>query len=178
MVEENSRNSLLNTLDKTPLLIGNICSLNKWEKLLKDVGKTGAKPLETAPKWPNLQGSRNQPLEARIGLSVDRPVDRQRSFFRPLGQRSTGRSTVARIQRAQLSARSTGAFPESRAIWTVDRVGRPALLPEQACTSVHVGRPPGRPTSDIGRPVGRPAEAWKQIFWDSKVGRFGLNKIP
>ena len=66
-------------------------------------------------------------------LSVDRPVDRQWSEIRPLGLRSTGRSTEARIQRAVLSvrstARSTGAFPESRVFWTVDRVGRPALLP-------------------------------------------------
>ena len=87
----------------------------------------------------------------------------QRSYFRPLSHRSTGRSTVARIQRASLSVRltgrSTGAFPESRALWTADRVGRPALLPELACTSVHVGRSLGRPPSGFGRPVGRPAEA-------------------
>ena len=72
-------------------------------------------------------------------LSVDRPVDRQRSEIRLLGHRSTGRSTEARIQRASLSVRSTGrstgAFPESRALWTVDQVGRSALLPEHG---VHV----------------------------------------
>ena len=103
-------------------------------------------------------------------LSVDRPVDRQRSKIRPLGLRSTGRSTEPLEQRADSlpvdrpgrPARSTGAFPESRALWTVDRVGRPALQPTVACTSVHVGRPPGRPTSSVGRPSGRPAEARKQ----------------
>ena len=173
-------------------------------------------------------------------LSVDRPVDRQRSEIRPLGQRSTGpvdrasgtennfsvcrpsgrpgfsreqklsggrpsrstgppvhkgvhvcarrstdlvdrlqlrstgRSTEARIQRAQLSVRSTGrstgAFPESRALWTVDRVGRPALLPELACTSVDQS---GRPTSGCGRPSGRPAEARQKSLGDLKLGLFG-----
>ena len=75
----------------------------------------------------------------------------QRSFFRPLSQRSTGRSTVARIQ-------STALCPVDR---SVDRGlsreqssldGRPGrqtgLLPE---LGVHV--------CDFGRPVGRPAEA-------------------
>ena len=43
MVEENSRNSLLNTLDKTFLLIGNICSQFSGEKPLERVGKIGSK---------------------------------------------------------------------------------------------------------------------------------------
>ena len=45
-VEENSRKSLFKTLDKTLLLNGSIWLKCKWRKLLKDVGKTGAKPLE------------------------------------------------------------------------------------------------------------------------------------
>ena len=90
----------------------------------------------------------------------------QWSYSTPLSHRSIGRSTEARIQRASLSVRSTGrstgAFPESRALWTVDRVGRPTLLPELACTSVHVGRP-SRSTdfspSRLGRSTSRLAEA-------------------
>ena len=45
MVEENSRNSLLNTLDKTLLLIGNIGSITSGEKPLNSSGKIGENPL-------------------------------------------------------------------------------------------------------------------------------------
>ena len=44
--------------------------------------------------------------------------------------------------------------------------GRPALLPELACTSVHVSRPPGRSTSELGRPVGRPLKPENRKFRD------------
>ena len=48
-----------NTLDKTPLLIGNICSQFCGEKSLKRVGKTGSKSfpkilIKTTPKCPFL----------------------------------------------------------------------------------------------------------------------------
>ena len=115
-----------------------------------------------------------------VGAAVDRPVDRasetesRLSAGRPPGRLPTiifltvGAAVDRSVDRnpgteSRLSAsrpvRSTGAFPESRALWTVDRVSRPALQQTVACTSVHVGRPPGRPTSRVGRPSGRPAEA-------------------
>ena len=43
MVEENSKKSLLNTLDKTPLLIGSISSQFSGENSFNEVGKTGSK---------------------------------------------------------------------------------------------------------------------------------------
>ena len=45
VVEENSRKSLLNTLDKTLLLIGNICSQISGENLLKELEKLAQNPL-------------------------------------------------------------------------------------------------------------------------------------
>ena len=86
------------------------------------------------------------------GLTVDRPVDRQRSFSDRWGSGRPARSTEPLEQRTDSLSVDL----------SVDRVGRPALQCTKACTSVHVGRPPDRPTSDFGRPVGRPAEAWKQ----------------
>ena len=61
--------------------------------------------------------------------------------------------------REQSSLPVDRGFLESRSSLAVDRVGRPALQQRLACTSVHVGRPSGRPTSgSVDRP-GRPAEA-------------------
>jgi len=70
------------------------------------------------------------------------PVDRQRSDFRPLGKRSTGRSIEVPNREWPLSVgqpdRSTGTNRElcsfCRSTGTVDRCAQ--------CTLVHVGRPP------------------------------------
>ena len=89
-------------------------------------------------------------------LSVDRPVDRQRSKIRPLeqpgrppGYRELGslvRST-AQIQRAKLSG-------------PVDR----PTVPADVHSSVHIGRPPCRPyPGSVDRTVDRPgpsAQYW------------------
>ena len=154
---------------KTPLLIGSISSQFSGENSFKEVGKTGSKSTRNlmAKQCPNPQIYRVRKT-SRWGLtelSVDRPTVIFQTVV-PSVDRSVDR---ARIQRAQLSVRSTGrsirAFPESRALWTVDWIGRPALLPEQACMSVHVGRLPGRPTSELGRPIGRPLKPETEI-WD------------
>ena len=171
VVEENSRNSLLTLLIKTPLLIGSISSQFSGENSFKEVGKTGSKSnrnlREKQCPNPQIYRLRKTSRWGLSDLSVDRPVDRPTVIFQtvvPSVDRSVDRG---QIQRASLSVRSTagstGAFPESRALWTVDRIGRPTLLPEQACTSVHVGRLPGRPTSEIGRPVGRPLKPETEI---------------
>ena len=80
--------------------------------------------------------------------------------------RSTGRSTVAWIQRAELSAGRPGPFSESRHSLAVDRaVDRPIL-----CTSVHVGRPTPGP---VDRSVDRQSLAGH--FQDLKLGYFIFN---
>ena len=115
----------LNLVEKTLLM--------EWEKLAQSPLEILVKNNAQTPKFIGLE-------KLAVGVcqacrSTARSTG-QRSYFRPLCHRSTGRSTEARIQRAvSLSGRPPGAFPESRALWTVDRVGRPALLPELACTS-------------------------------------------
>ena len=153
MVEKNSRKSLLNTLDKLPFWL-KIFALNLVEKtLLMKWEKLAQSPLEILEKnnaqTPKFIGLEKLAVGIQVACRSTVRSTGQRSYFSPLCHRSTGRSTEARIQRASLSVRSTtrstGAFSESRALWTVDRSGRPALLPKLACTSVHVGRP-GRST--------------------------------
>ena len=102
------------------------------------------------------------------------PVDRQRSDFLPLEPRSTGPVDRGLDTESSLSvrstARSTGAFPESRALWTVDRPGRPALQPDwraRLCTSVDRL---SRPTPSSVDQSGRPAEARTGLFRDLKLG--------
>ena len=83
VVEENSRKSLLNTLDKTPLLIENICSQFCEEKPLKGVGKTGSKTLS--------KSYRNSPQMAQFIELEKLAVGAQvacRSTVRSTGQRS------------------------------------------------------------------------------------------
>ena len=125
-----------------------------WRKKpLKRVGKTGSKSLpksclKHSPNGP-IYRARKTSRWSPGGLSVNRPVDRPTIIFQtvePSVDRSVDR---ARIQSASLSVRSTTrsteAFPESRALWTVDRLGRPALQPDwraRLCTLVdRVGRP-------------------------------------
>ena len=153
-------------------MIGNICSLFSREKPLKRVRKTGSKILlKSCRKQPPNGPIYRAPKTSRYGpdRAVGRPPGRP-----PMVENPTVRAAVDRpVDRASgtesrlsagRSARSIGAFPESKALWTVDRVGRPALQPTVACTSMHVGRPPGRPTSSVGRPSGRPAEARKHFL--------------
>ena len=119
----------LNLVEKTLLM--------EWEKLAQS-------PLEILEKnnaqTPKFIGLEKLTVAGLSDLSVDRPVDRPTVIFQTVVPSVDWSVDRARIQRANLSVRSTGrstgAFPESRALWTVDRVGRPALLPELACTSV------------------------------------------
>ena len=142
----------------------------KWEKLAQSPLEILEKNNAQTPKFIWLE-------ELAVGVcqacrSTARSTG-QRSYFRPLCHRSTGRLTEVRyrehcslsgrpvcrpgpFQRAELSGRSTGS------------VDRPPAR-SQACTSVHVGRPPGRPTSELGRPVDRPAEARSEKLRDKNL---------
>jgi len=84
MVEENSRNSLLTLLIKTPLLIGSISTQFSGENSSKRMGKTGSKSLQNLieKQCPNPQIYRLRKT-SRWGLS-GLAVDRQRSKIRPL----------------------------------------------------------------------------------------------
>ena len=147
----------------------------KWEKLAQSPLEILLKNNAQTPKFIGLE---KLAVGGLSGLSVDRPVDRPTVIFQTVVP-SVDRS---RIQRAQLSVRptgrSTGAFPESRALRTVDRVGRPASSQNLACTSVHVGRPPGRLTSSSVDRSGRPAEARTGLLQGLKTWYFDTNKIP
>ena len=147
------------TLNKTFLLIENICSqisgenfLMKLEKLAQNSLKNLEENSTHTPKFIGLE-------KLAVGVCKNyRSTGRstgQRSYFRPLSHRSIGRSTEARIQRASLSvrsaARSTGTFQRAelsgrstgsvdrpycqnlraRLFTSVDQVGRPT------CTDVH-----------------------------------------
>ena len=93
--------------------------------------------------WPTYIRRSDVPVSVESGrysCAIGRPVGRPRP------------DTESRLS-VRSTARSTGAFPESRALWTVDLVGRPAICQVKACTSVHVGRSPGRLTSEPGRPL-------------------------
>ena len=84
-MEENSRNSLLNTPDKTLLLIGNIGSKTSGENLLKEFGKLVKNPLENLVEKqcpnPQIYRARKTSRWGLSGLSVDRPVDRPTVIF-------------------------------------------------------------------------------------------------
>ena len=106
-------------------MIGSISSQFSGENSFNEVGKTAQNSLKhlvennaQTPKFIGLE-------KLAVGVCQTCRSTGRRSYFRPLCHRSIGRSTEARIQRASLSvqstARSTGAFPESRALWTVDR---------------------------------------------------------
>ena len=119
------------------------------EKPLNSSGKTGENPLENLVKKqcsnPQIYRARKTSRWGLSELSVDRPADRPTVIFQtvvPSVDRSAdrGQDTESRSLCPDDRPADRG-FPESRALWTDDRVGRPALLPELACTSVHVGRP-------------------------------------
>ena len=104
MVEENSRKLLLNTLDKTPLLIGSISSQFSGENSFNGVGKTSSKTtkksyLKQPPNGPIYRA----PKTSRYGpvKAAGRPPGRPPTVGNPtVGLRSTGRSTEPLEQRA------------------------------------------------------------------------------
>ena len=116
-------------------------SLKEYEKLAQKLSKN---LNQNSPQMPHfIESGKLAVGVCQACRSTVRPTG-QRSYFRPFEpsvDRSVGR---ARIQRASLSVRSTGAFPKSRVLWTVDWVGRPATCQK---LGVHVGRPPGRPAN-------------------------------
>ena len=91
------KESLLTLLIKNPLLIGSISSQFSGENSFNEVGKTGSKstrnPLQNSPQMAQFIGLQKLAVGGLTELSVDHPVDWQRSEIRPLGLRSTGRST-------------------------------------------------------------------------------------
>ena len=127
-----------------------------------------------------LYASKMWPLEANstdlsaVGRSPGRPTNGHISDCWASGR--PARSTVAWIQRAELPAGRPpgrpGPFLESRSSLAVDRVGRPALQPNKACTFVHVGRPT---LGSVDCP-GQPAEAKTELLRDWKLGIFPLIK--
>ena len=129
-------------------MIGRISSQFSGENSFKEVGKLAQSPLEILVKN-NVQTPKFIGLEKlAVGVcqacrSTARSTG-QPSYFRPFEPSVDRPADRARIQRASLSVRSAArpaeAFPESRALWTVDRVDRPAILQNWRCTSVHVGR--------------------------------------
>ena len=80
-----TQKSLLNTLDKTLLLIENICSKTSGENLLKELGKLVKNPLENlnqnSPQMPHFIGLEKLAVGGLSDLSVDRPVDRPTVIF-------------------------------------------------------------------------------------------------
>ena len=119
---------------------------NMWRKPFERIRKTGSKSTKNLGEKqcpnPQIYRARKTSRWGLSGLSVARPVDRPTVIFQtvvPSVDRSVdrGKDTESKLF-VRSAARPAGAFPESRALWTVDRVGRPALLPELA---VHVGRP-------------------------------------
>ena len=129
----------LNLVEKTLLM--------EWEKLAQSPLKILVKNNTQTPKFIGLE---KLAVGGLSGLSVDRPADRPTVIFQTVVPSVDRPVDRARIQRAEALcrsiARSTGAFPESRALWTVDRVGQPALLPELAvhvCARRSTGRSTG-----------------------------------
>ena len=113
----------------------------------------GGRPTETVdrPESTALWKGPGRPTGQRDLLSVSWP---RSAAGRPMAQRSEIWPLCHRS-----AARTTRAFSESRALWTVDRLGRPALQPDwraRLCTSVNRV---GRLTPNSVDRSGRPAEA-------------------
>ena len=156
VVEENSRNSLLTLLIKTPLLIGSISSQFSGENSFNGVGKTSSRTTKNS--------CRKQPPNVPIyrvwktsrwglsGLSVDRPVDRPTVIFLtvvPSVDRSVDRTsgTESRLSAGRPS-RSTEAFQRAKLS------GR---------STVPVDRPSSQTCARLCTSRGRPAEARSEI---------------
>ena len=110
--------------------------------------------IENSPQKSNFIGLEKLAVGSQIGLSVDRPVDGQNSdrcaSGRPAGDR--GPRTESRAL-CQSTGPADRGFLESRSSLAVNRVDRPALQPELACTSVHIGRPTRSTDFKLGRPT-------------------------
>jgi len=160
MVEEKLKKSLLTLLIKTPFLIlkwsSKTCGYNHWKEWEKLAQNYFSNLRENSPQMPQFIGLE----KLAVGVCQTCRSTGRRSYFRPLSHRSIGRSTVARIQRALLSVRSTGrstrAFPESRALWTVDR---PPARSRRARRST---------VDRLQNSVDRSVDLWslKQKIWD------------
>ena len=124
--------------------------LKKWEKLAQS-------PLKNLREKqylnPQIYRARKTSRWGLSELPVDRPVDRQRSFFRPLEQRSTARSTELLEQRAELSA------------------GRPGLSREQKLSGGRPGRSTGPPVHKGVHVCARWSTAWSTDFRTRSTGR-------
>ena len=165
-------NHFKNTLDKTPLLIENICSQISGENFLMKLEKLAQNSLknlsENSPQNPKFIGLEKLAVGSQVGLPVDRPVDR------PTVRILTVEPAIDRLvdrgqdTESRLSARSTGpvdrpgrpGLSREQKLSAVDRVGRP---PESSALSKGPGRPGGRPDREQcslypshGRPAGRP----------------------
>ena len=119
-------------------------------------------PLGQDPEKDKFETSRWEPTQQKILLLVDWAVDRQRSNFRPLGKavdRPVDRRSQAESETLCWSTRrSTGPNREQCSC----RRSTARSTEVHACTLVHIGRPPSRPTdraicSANGRPPCRPA---------------------
>ena len=142
------RKSLLTLLIKTPLLIGSISSQFSGENSFKEVGKTGSKSTRNlnrnSPQMPHFIESGKLAVGVCQTCRSTARSTGQRTYFRPLCHRSTGRSTETRYREQTLCPVDRPVDRGlSREQSSLD--GRPGWstghLPELACTSVHVGRP-------------------------------------
>ena len=124
----------------------------RLEKLIDSLGEAPTKNKTEYSRW--------QPVQQSYLL----PVDRQWSDFRPLGKRSTGRSTVYPKQRVKTLCRSIVKNREHCSCFR--STGRSTEV--HSCTLVHVSRPADRPTEQFssasGRPASRPAEGQNRIL--------------
>ena len=155
-VEEKLKKSLLNTLDKTPLLIGSISSQFSGENLLKELGKLVKNPLENlkqnSPQMPQFIGLEKLAVGGLTELSVDRPVDRPTVIFQtvvPSVDRSVDRGQDTESKSLCSVNRSVGQGL-SRELSSLDgRPGRSAGPP--ARTGVHVWQHSGPADRTVDR---------------------------
>ena len=109
--------------------------------------------LKTMTKPPFIQARKIQPLGS----------------VRPAG-RLPGRPPTVKNPTVGASGRPHGRpkYTEIIALVSGRPLGRPANCQVQACTSVHVGRPHGRPTLAPVDQYGRPLKPEIQKIWDKK----------
>ena len=117
-------------------------------------------PLGKDPTKDKTETSRWEPSQQNFLLSVDRPVDRQRLDFRPLGK-AVDRTVDRRPQtESKTLCQSTGINREHCSCFR--STNRSTEV--HGCTLVHVSRPPGRPIEQFCSASGRLVEGQKQIF--------------
>ena len=117
------KESLLTLLIKTPLLIGSIGSKFSGENSFNEVGKTGLKSTKNLIKKqcpnPQIYRLRKTSRWGLTDLTVGRPANGHISDRCAIG-RPAGRPRPGYREQVSLSGRPPGAFPESRALWTVE----------------------------------------------------------